>query len=312
MHCREKRRLPDLSGVRNEVRNGIFNPWISSVKQIHCVLSCVIPRPFIIFHHLSSSFIHQQWHRHHRHQQSDPVGFLLQFSIYSISIHFLCNLRTLCYLCYLCYELVTISYASFKLGFSKSNLQEKSIRKASEKTWKKYIPTGVRRDHELRSEICDRVPLNGGHVDKSQVEDCTAVPWCTVQCSERTPWHLTQLDRKKDCSCQLCRWNQCRDLSKNSNSKPFISQGIPGLMLRVFQVLQQQIELAVRCCEAGRRWQTWQTHALGLHRRFWSLLWRFDAVGPVLELRCEQLAGKGQEELEQPWTAMCRSVSQVI
>ena len=57
MHCREKRRLPDLSGVRNEVRNGIFNPWISSVKQIHCVLSCVIPRPFIIFHHLSSSFI---------------------------------------------------------------------------------------------------------------------------------------------------------------------------------------------------------------------------------------------------------------
>ena len=100
MHCREKRRLPDLSGVRNEVRNGIFNPWISSVKQIHCVLSCVIPRPFIIFHHLSSSFIHQQWHRHHRHQQSDPVGFLLQFSIYSISIHFLCNLRTLCYLCY--------------------------------------------------------------------------------------------------------------------------------------------------------------------------------------------------------------------
>ena len=132
MHCREKRRLPDLSGVRNEVRNGIFNPWISSVKQIHCELSLALSSSFIIFHHLSSSFIHQQWHRHHRHQHSDPVEFLLQFSIYFISIHFLCNLRTLCYLCYLCYELVT-------LVSSWGSQNQICKRKASEKLQKSII-----------------------------------------------------------------------------------------------------------------------------------------------------------------------------
>ena len=213
MHCREKRRLPDLSGVRNEVRNGIFNPWISSVKQIHCELSLALSSSFIIFHPPTMAPT----------PPTPPTPTIRSSGILAAVLHLLHFHPFPLQPTHSLLSLLWASYASFKLGFSKSNLQEKSIRKASEKPGKKYIPTGVRRDHELRSEICDRVPLNGGHVDKSQVEDCTAVPWCTVQCSERTPWHLTQLDRKKDCSCQLCRWNQCRDLSKKSNSKPFIS-----------------------------------------------------------------------------------------
>ena len=55
-------------------------------------------------------------------------------------------------------------------------------------------------------------------------------------------------------------------------------------------------------CEAGRRnWQTWQTHALGLHHRFSSLkllkhVVSVVAVAILVELRCEQLAGEGQKE----------------
>ena len=55
-------------------------------------------------------------------------------------------------------------------------------------------------------------------------------------------------------------------------------------------------------CEAGRRnWQTWQTHALGLHHRFSSLkllkhVVSVVAVAILVLLRCEQLAGEGQEE----------------
>ena len=120
MHCREKRRLPDLSGVRHEVRNGIFNPWISSVKQIHCELSLALSSSFIIFHPptmaptpptptiRSSGILAAVLHLLHFHPFPLQPTHSLLFSLWA-------------------------SYASFKLGFSKSNLQEKSIRKASEK-----------------------------------------------------------------------------------------------------------------------------------------------------------------------------------